>query len=225
AGDVTGTDGLSEVIDYEIEYGEGSKYGEKNILLIGIINSEANRARAGSLIIDGLELKAAGEAPLGEVKLRVSGAGIPYERFTVAKFTYNPSQSRSGASYTVKLVDGFSQMSVNDSDLVMDTEPYILNNRFMLPVSYVAVAFGIPPTYDNIKWDGENRTVTVIDGDNEIKLSIGSKVMFVNGGPFEMDTTAVIQDNRTFVPMRALAEALGFDVEWDGQTRTAILTK
>ncbi len=219
-GDVTGKDALSDVIDYEIDFGANN-----SVLMIGIINSEANRTKTGSLLLNGLEISSTTNAPLGEVKLRISGAGIPYERFTVANYTLNPSSAVKEPSYTVKLIDGFSQMYVNDTTLAMDTKPFISNNRFMLPVSYIAVAFGIPPTYDNIKWDAAKRNVIVRDGDKTIEFSIGSKVMFVNGVPREMDSSAVIKDNRTFVPMRALGEALGFEVNWNAQSRTAILTK
>jgi hypothetical protein len=39
-----------------------------------------------------------------------------------------------------------------------------------------------------------------------------------------MDTAAVITGDRTFVPVRFIAEALGLTVEWNGTTRTVVLS-
>ena len=40
-----------------------------------------------------------------------------------------------------------------------------------------------------------------------------------------MDVTPVIQNDRTMLPLRYVAEALGADVQWDAKTRTARFTK
>lgn len=58
-----------------------------------------------------------------------------------------------------------------------------------------------------------------------IKLQIGSKIIEVNGNKKEMDTAAFIKDNRTFLPVRAVAEALGCEVDWDAKTQTVTLIK
>lgn len=41
----------------------------------------------------------------------------------------------------------------------------------------------------------------------------------VNGEKIETETPAVISNDRTLVPLRAVSEALGCDVSWDGDTR------
>lgn len=46
----------------------------------------------------------------------------------------------------------------------------------------------------------------------------------VNGEKIKMDTPAVITDNRTLVPLRAVSEALGCDIAWDGEVRGITLT-
>ena len=39
-----------------------------------------------------------------------------------------------------------------------------------------------------------------------------------------MDTAAIIRDDRTYVPTRVLAEFFGYTVNWDGASRTVIIT-
>ena len=49
--------------------------------------------------------------------------------------------------------------------------------------------------------------------------------VFVNDVRLRLDDSPVIQDGRTLVPMRAFFEALGADVSWNAETRTAIGTR
>lgn len=62
---------------------------------------------------------------------------------------------------------------------------------------------------------------------DQVVLSIGSKSYsyFDNGveGCKEMDVSPYLKNNRTFVPVRFVAEALGASVEWIAEKNTAIL--
>lgn len=48
--------------------------------------------------------------------------------------------------------------------------------------------------------------------------------VFIDGLPVAFDVEPVIQDGRTLVPFRAIAEALGVEVSWDGETQTVSTT-
>jgi hypothetical protein len=56
----------------------------------------------------------------------------------------------------------------------------------------------------------------------QIKLTIGSDVILVNGSPLKMDVAPFIKNGRTFVPLRFVSEALGAKVDYtskpDGTT-------
>lgn len=60
-----------------------------------------------------------------------------------------------------------------------------------------------------------------------LSMEIGNPVMTVNGTQSEIDpgrgTAPVIQNGRTLVPIRAIVEAMGGTVNWDGETQTALL--
>ncbi len=43
-----------------------------------------------------------------------------------------------------------------------------------------------------------------------------------NGTPLEFDVAPFIEEDRTMVPMRAIFEAVGASVTWDGDTRTVV---
>ena len=47
----------------------------------------------------------------------------------------------------------------------------------------------------------------------------------VNGEKIETETPAVIVDERTLVPLRAISECFGMQVDWDGDTRTVSINE
>lgn len=49
--------------------------------------------------------------------------------------------------------------------------------------------------------------------------------VYVNDTPVQFDVPPVFIQNRTMVPIRAVFEAMGADVQWDNTTRTATITK
>lgn len=64
-------------------------------------------------------------------------------------------------------------------------------------------------------------TFTFVDdstvvGAKKVELTINSNIMLVDGTSKEMDTIAVIDNSRTYVPLRAVAEAFGANVKWEG---------
>ena len=57
-----------------------------------------------------------------------------------------------------------------------------------------------------------------------LKLQIGSKTMYVNDTPLEIDVPPAIVEGRTLLPIRWVAEPLGADVSWDGTERKVTVT-
>lgn len=58
-----------------------------------------------------------------------------------------------------------------------------------------------------------------------IALKIGETKAFVNGEYKTLDVPAEIINKRTFVPLRFCSEALGADVKYFDETRTAVIKK
>ena len=49
--------------------------------------------------------------------------------------------------------------------------------------------------------------------------------IFMNGKEVTLDSPAIIENSRTYLPVRFVAETLGATVAWDGATSTATITK
>ncbi|WP_347451587.1 copper amine oxidase N-terminal domain-containing protein [Acetoanaerobium noterae] len=72
-----------------------------------------------------------------------------------------------------------------------------------------------------------NLVSTVAYGDsvsNEVSFRVGEATYVVNGAEKTMDSAAIVHGSRTMVPMKYAAEAFGAKVQWDKDTRTAVIT-
>lgn len=98
----------------------------------------------------------------------------------------------------------------------MDTRPVNRNDRVFVPVRAVAHALGIPDR-DIIPTPIRNGVVNVVIRRNgvTIDLTTGNDVMFINGRRVYLDVAPFIdKNNRTLVPIRAIAEAFNCQVDW-----------
>lgn len=106
-----------------------------------------------------------------------------------------------------------------------DAVPEITNDRTFIPLRTVLNALGIED--DSITYDSETKTVTAVRGDTTITLTIGQNAITVikdgKRETIETDAAAYIANDRTLVPVRFVAEALGCNVGWDSYRRTVII--
>ena len=134
-------------------------------------------------------------------------------------------REQDDASFTTKVVVpvGESYIVSGESTVELDVPAYISAAGYtMLPVRAVANALGI--SNNNVIWNGESKTVTILYGQRIITMVAGQKVINVNGSAIPASAAVEIVDGRTFLPMRDLATALGVtDITWDAATKTATL--
>ncbi len=123
----------------------------------------------------------------------------------------------------IELQIGNPMMTVDGEELEIDTgrgtAPVIVDGRTLLPVRAVAEAMG-----GAVEWDAETQTAVLAKGDTIILLMIGSMTAFLNETAYTLDCAPIIQNERTMLPIRFIAENFGYDVQWDGDTQTITLT-
>ncbi len=108
---------------------------------------------------------------------------------------------------------GSKDVSVNEKTITNDVAPVIRNNRTLVPIRVITETLG-----GTVDWDDATKTVTLnIDG-KEIKMTIGVILEKYGVAP------AIIND-RTYVPIRFVADELGAEVQWNDETKTVTVTK
>ena len=77
----------------------------------------------------------------------------------------------------------------------------------------------------DVEWMGEERVIIITKSSSIIAMKIDSKVMIVNdistqeSKTVELKKSPKIVEGRTYVPLRAVSDALDYDVDWDGDKK------
>jgi len=149
----------------------------------------------------------------------------------------------AGAGFAMGLVDEIVTISagnitVGGQNLAFDADrfgvPHVnADGVGVLPARLsLSVLFGADPMDAELFiWDAATSTIFVDPEGHDIQMTVGSNVMRVGGAPRNMldgggnPTVAYVDPalERMFVPTRAIAEAVGFDVQWDAATATVTL--
>ncbi|HJE93610.1 copper amine oxidase N-terminal domain-containing protein [Anaerotignum lactatifermentans] len=128
-------------------------------------------------------------------------------------------------SFTTKVVVpvGESYLISGENKVEIPVPAYINAAGYtMLPLRAVAVALGI--NENNVLWDQTTRTATVMYGSKIINMTYGQKVVYVNGAMIPATAAVEITNDRMFLGLRDLGNALGVtDITWDAATKTATL--
>lgn len=108
-----------------------------------------------------------------------------------------------------------------------DAVPKIKDDRSCLP--FVAVFEQLGFAEEDMVWDGVTKTVTATKDDVSIALTIGkNQIVLTRDGEtqtIETDVAPYIEPSlsRTYVPFGLVADALGYNVGWDGEERVVII--
>lgn len=100
-----------------------------------------------------------------------------------------------------------------------DFQAYMMKGTVLVPCRYTAESFGCTVT-----WDGRKQQVTIKKGANIMIATVNSKELSVNGESLFMNEAVAIRNGRLFLPVRGLAEALGYSIAWDDNSFTVKLT-
>ena len=124
-------------------------------------------------------------------------------------------------SKTIVLEIGKKEISVSGKASTIDVAPFIdkSSGRTLVPVRFISEALGFDVTYNE-----KTKEVTIRNNDTVVVIKIGSKIATVNGKSVTLDVAPVIQNGRTFVPVRFISETMGFKVEWNSNTRKITIT-
>lgn len=108
---------------------------------------------------------------------------------------------------------------INNKFLSTDQPPVLINDRTMVPLRAIFEALGA-----TVDWNGSEKSVTSKKDDTSVYMQIGNNKITVNGNTAELDVPAQIVNDRTMVPVRAVAEAFDCKVSWNGYQKYVIIT-
>jgi phosphate transport system substrate-binding protein len=97
-----------------------------------------------------------------------------------------------------------------------DVAPMVKNGAVLVPLKVISETLGAA-----VSWNPTERQAAVVTAGYTVVLTIGSNTYTVNGSAKTLDVPADIINGRTLVPARALAEAIGAEVNYDASANKA----
>jgi hypothetical protein len=117
--------------------------------------------------------------------------------------------------------EGVGVMWMGDYVQFPDAQPELTDGRTMLPVRALMELIGA-----QVEYLDQTVVLTLADGES-ISFRPGEQLATVKQenkvSSFEMDVAPYISDGRTYVPVRFFSQALGYDVLWDSDYKTAVI--
>lgn len=108
------------------------------------------------------------------------------------------------------------RLVVNNRECVFgDVQPVVKSGRVLVPVRAITEALGA-----TVQWNQQTRTATISMGDKMLTLRLEERIALVNGKEVALDVPAKAERGRVVVPLRFIAQALGYDVGYDITTGT-----
>lgn len=147
--------------------------------------------------------------------------------FYAATLEYTVGAEDPLSDYTVVMTIDSSEYVVNNNVIKGDAAPYVDSAwRTMVPIRALMEAFDA-----EVVWDEANPDVVTInyDGDTQIVMNVGDEAYTIDGEEGEMDTVPVNNNGRVYVPIRFVAEGIGFHVtplyNADGLTASVVFQR
>ena len=123
------------------------------------------------------------------------------------------------AGITTGFADKEVSVTIDGRAVNFDCQPTIENDRVMVPVRTIFEELGA-----SVSWEQGSQTVSAGKNNELVVLKINSDTMLCNGRVINLDAAPTISSDRTLVPLRAISEAFGATVLWDGDSCSVSIT-
>ncbi len=154
------------------------------------------------------------------------GFGVTANESAVNVSTAEAQNDEGGTVPSSAEEDGSDVKVTYNGEAVEFTDAFcvIRESRTLVPVRCVAETMDM-----RVDWDEESRVVSISDEGNVLKITIDSaEIVGIKDGSevnITLEAPAIIINDRTYVPIRAVMEFFGAKVDWDSETGTVIIEK
>jgi len=109
---------------------------------------------------------------------------------------------------------------VNGSSVQMDVAPSIKNSTTFVSLHTLTTTLGA-----DLKWIPSNKSIEVKVGEDTVVFWLGKDKAWVNSAAVQLEASVYAQEGRTQVPLRFIAELLGWKLNWNTSDWSITLTK
>ena len=180
-----------------------------------IIKSKPEGAKVSTHTANDSELESTGKLTMaftcdkpGTVEVQTFISLKDAAKYYTGTQTIQVVEEKKEDSKIVIMSIGSKQIIVNNDVVQSDAAPVIQNDRTYVPLRILSDIFGAQCSYDSAA-----QQVTISKDDDTIVMTVGSDNYTLNNTAAALDAPAYIQQGRTMVPIRFIAEAFGIVVK------------
>lgn len=206
------------VIDLEKEGFKGwSKYNDRQRSMIGMTKDK----RLAFVVTDSMSLSALSKLAVQmglETAMNLDGGGST-GMVVNGKYVMEPQRRVSNALVIKQRKKAPIRIVINQIEHFFDTNPYIYNDRTMVPLR------GILENLDcQLSWDSETEEITVTRYGKKLIFKKDSNIVKGENREYKMDVPLIIKDSRSAISVRFLTEFMGGKVKWDKDEQIVDIT-
>lgn len=98
----------------------------------------------------------------------------------------------------------------NNTEIGFDVKPIVENDRVLVPMRKIFEVIGA-----KVDWDVLSNTAYATKNEIEIAITIDNDIMLRNNETIVLDVMPRLIEDRTMIPLRAVSEAFGAEVNWN----------
>ncbi len=117
----------------------------------------------------------------------------------------------------IKIILNGQKLTYNDST---GYPFYDSNGRMQVPLRAT-----LEPLEATISIDSQKNSVIVVKDDITIEVPFGKSYIYKNGTMIVNDTVSSVRNNKTYLPIRIVLEALGYSLTFSSKTNTLLIEK
>ncbi len=107
---------------------------------------------------------------------------------------------------------------LNNKSIHYDIQPVLIRGTYLVPLNLIAKAFEV-----KVGRNLNTNSIEIVNNDNLIIMPLESNFAITNGQQIELNVPATIINGMEMVPIRFVAESLGKEVAWEGETKTILI--
>ncbi len=107
---------------------------------------------------------------------------------------------------------------IDGTEVKFDVPPAMVNNRTMVPMRAIFETLGA-----EVEWIPEESGIRATTDTLDVYMQLDNPQITINGVVTELDVAPYLTNNRTLVPLRAVAEAFSASVTWVQDTSSVVI--
>lgn len=124
----------------------------------------------------------------------------------------------SVATCFAETADTEIRVKLNGEEVAFDQGPILVDEKPMIPLRAVFEKMGA-----SISWDNDTETVVAMCRDTIVMIQIGNEKMFKLDEAIVLETPAMLVNDRTLIPVHAITDIWGCNIEWNSETNEVVI--